>query len=174
MYFEYVIPKFLQEYKFLYLLVFGLYLSTAYWVILFLRDQAFFLIKSVVENVIMALGEILIRFFDLSIYLIKSPISLLNYCIRRTGKDFDKRKNLLLTMAQVSTIDELREHIFSKLDSIEGPADLDKLEASIRPFFDNIIYSHSVEVVKKEEVGIDFALADSSNLKSEDEFKAAS
>ena len=56
MYFEYIIPDFLKEFKFLYLAVFGIYLSVCYWVLLFLRDQFFCTsgVKQVLEVILPA------------------------------------------------------------------------------------------------------------------------
>ncbi|MCF8060863.1 MAG: hypothetical protein K9K67_16285 [Bacteriovoracaceae bacterium] len=142
MYFEYIIPDLLREHKFLYLIVFGLYLSAASWTLIFLRDQAFCLIRSVVDTLISCVGELFLKTFDLLAHLIQSPFYLIEYFISRKGKDFKRRKELLQIWAQTCTVDELREHIFGKLQSVNGPQELSELEASIKPFWDNFLYTY--------------------------------
>jgi hypothetical protein len=155
MYFEYIIPDLLKDHKFLYLIVFGLYLSTAYWVLIFLRDQAFCLIRSLVDTIISCLGELFLKTFDLLSHLIQSPFYLMDYFIGRKGRDFNRRKEMLQIWAQTCTVDELREHIFGKLKSVNGPQELYELEASIKPFWDNILYSYGHFDIEEEPTGIE-------------------
>jgi hypothetical protein len=79
----------------------------------------------------------------------------MDYFIGRKGRDFNRRKEMLQIWAQTCTVDELREHIFGKLKSVNGPQELYELEASIKPFWDNILYSYGHFDIEEEPTGIE-------------------
>ena len=166
MYFEYIIPEFLKEYKLLYLAVFGCYLSLAYWILLFLRDQTFLMIRELLETIVLALGTIITRTYETFCFILTSPMRIMEVTVMQKSSSFQNRIRIFEIMSDTCGSDYLSDLIRNKLKNINTLDDLVKFERSLPELWENSFYEDEKET-EINNVGIQYATESSHVEKKE-------